>query len=128
LEVRQAETNPEKGQTRARKKTASTSRSRSASRTAEQTPQAEVDITPTIIQKLENVPGIIRANPRDLEWANVYLSFKNSCTIRTWRNLLGVEHVFVVSKAGKCLFSGFVWWAQSKNLQYALSQIERDFA
>lgn len=124
-EVRPAEANSEKR--RARKKATSNSKSQSTSKNAEQTPKAEADITPAIIQKLENVPGILKAHPRDLEWATIYLSFKNGCTIRTWRNPLGIEHVFVVSKAGKCLFGGFVWWAHSENLEYALFQIEREF-
>lgn len=47
-------------------------------------------------------------------------SFTDGTSIRTWTNLVGVNHVFIADKHGKCEYSAFVGWIHSVGLQQAI--------
>ena len=82
----------------------------------------------TIIQRLQTVSGITDAHPRDFLKTEPWLQFEDGLTLRTWRNILGIHHVFLGSSAGECLYSGFVGWRHTADLHQALDTIRRDYA
>jgi len=79
-----------------------------------------------LIQQLQAVPGMTDAHQRDFYKAAVFLECKNGVTIRTWKNPVGVDHVFVVCPKGQYLYGGFVGWLHAKDLQRVLEQIKQD--
>lgn len=91
-------------------------------------PAAEPDLQQVLIRRLQSVPGMTDAHPRDFQRASVYLTFDNSITIRTWRHPAGIEHVFVASSQGKCLYSGFVGWLHLKELRQTLEDLRQEQA
>ncbi|GAB4379212.1 MAG: hypothetical protein Kow00121_32910 [Elainellaceae cyanobacterium] len=76
-----------------------------------------------IVQRLHAVPGITDGHQRDFDKAQVIMKLSNGGTIRRWKSLLGIEHVFVASPDGECLYAGFVGWLHIDDLQQALQEI-----
>lgn len=97
-----------------------------SSQKAPQLPQS--GLTATLIQRLQAVPGMTDAHPRDALKATPCLQFDHGLTLRTWRNGFGVHHVFLVSGEGQCIYSGFVGWRQTTHLHQTLASIQRDYA
>ncbi len=85
----------------------------------------ESELVADIVQRLQAVTGITDAHRRDCDRAQEYIKFQNGISIRTWRNLFGVDHVFVTDSQGECLYGGFVGWMHAQNLQQALAEIKK---
>lgn len=79
-------------------------------------------------QRLLAVPGMTDAHERDFPRARTLLSFHDGTTLRTWKNPVGVDHVFIADAQGQLFFGGFVGWLHAKGLQRCLAEIERDLA
>ncbi|XDE60984.1 hypothetical protein AB3M80_20215 [Arthrospira platensis BEA 1257B] len=47
--------------------------------------------------------------------------------MKTWKNPVGVDHVFIADKSGNMIFGGFVGWIHSNALQEAIDEIHKDF-
>ena len=47
--------------------------------------------------------------------------------INYWKNMAGVDHVFVLDPSGNCCFAGYVGWVRRKKFYRALQQIRNDF-
>ncbi len=88
---------------------------------------SEPELTDLLIQRLQLVSGITDAHHRDFSKAQVCFTLENGISICTWKNLLGIDHVFVSCPDGKCLYSGYVGWLHSEDLRQALQEIEREF-
>ena len=87
----------------------------------------EPNLTSLLVKHLKSVPGITDAHRRDFYRSQVYLTFKNGLNIRTWKNPLGVDHVFVADHEGECLYSGFVGWMHTKALYQVLEHIQNQY-
>lgn len=81
-----------------------------------------------VIQRLHAVPGMTDAHWRDFKQAEVTIQLENGGTIRTWKNLLGIDHVFVACPEGRCLYAGFVGWLHAQDLYQALGEIKQRYA
>lgn len=81
-----------------------------------------------IVQRLQAVPGITDGHRRDFAKAMTVMELSHGGTIRTWKNLLGIDHVFVASPEGQCLYAGFVGWMHAKDLEQALRDIQQAYA
>ena len=79
-----------------------------------------------LIQQLQAVLGITDAHQRDFYKASAFLELKSGVTIRTWKNPLGVNHIFVVCPKGQCLYGGFVGWRHAKDLERVLERLKQD--
>ncbi|OKH23957.1 alpha/beta fold hydrolase [Chroogloeocystis siderophila] len=88
---------------------------------------SEPELTDLLIQRLQLVSGITDTHHRDFSKAQVCFTLESGISICTWKNLLGIDHVFVSCPEGKCLYSGFVGWLHSENLHQTLQEIEREF-
>jgi pimeloyl-ACP methyl ester carboxylesterase len=80
-----------------------------------------------LIQRFQTVTGMMDAHPRDFQRSRVILTLPDGTTIRTWRNPLGIEHVFVASPSGQCLYSGFVRWQHTEGLRQTLQTIQQEY-
>lgn len=81
-----------------------------------------------IIRKLSNVPGMTDGHQRDFRQAEIVMYLNDGSTIRTWTNPLGIDHVFVASPDGQCLYAGFVGWLHAQDLRQALQEIKQVYA
>ncbi|PIG95150.1 alpha/beta hydrolase [Gloeocapsopsis sp. IPPAS B-1203] len=85
------------------------------------------DITDLLIDRLQLISGITDAHHRDFTKAQVCFTLDNGVSICTWKNSLGIDHVFVSCPEGKCLYSGFVGWLHSENLRQTIQEIAQEF-
>ncbi|BAY12236.1 hypothetical protein [Calothrix sp. NIES-2098] len=76
---------------------------------------------------LENVPGMTRAHHRDFKSSNPIMRLRDGSAVRTWKNPLGVDHVFISDRHDRMIYGGFVGWIHSEGLNQALNRIRRDF-
>lgn len=81
-----------------------------------------------VIQRLESVPGMTDAHQRDFYRAKVFMTLKDGTSIRTWKNPLGVDHIFIASPQGQYLYGGFVGWVHAEDLLQALKEIKQKYS
>jgi hypothetical protein len=55
------------------------------------------------------------------------MRLRDGTVVRTWKNQLGVDHVFLSDAFDKMIYGGFVGWIHSEGLNQALNRIRRDF-
>lgn len=82
--------------------------------------------TARAIAILENVPGMTRAHHRDYKSANPIIRLRDGTSVRTWKNPLGVDHVFLGDRSDRNIYGGFVGWMDAKGLQQALERIRTE--
>lgn len=85
------------------------------------------DITSEAMAILERVPGMTPAHHRDFKSSNPIIRLRDGTAVRTWKNQLGVDHVFLADRNDRMVYGGFVGWIHSDGLNQAISQIGRDF-
>ncbi|MDZ8086015.1 MAG: hypothetical protein RMY16_10690 [Nostoc sp. DedQUE12b] len=76
---------------------------------------------------LENVPGMTPAHHRDFKSSNPIIRLRDGTVVRTWKNPVGVDHVFLGDRSDKMIYGGFVGWIHSEGLNQAIVRIRRDF-
>lgn len=87
-------------------------------------PTPSDEFTDALIKRLQAVDGMTDGHERDFAKATVFHNFDNGITIRTWKNLLGIDHVFVACAQGTCLYSGFVGWIHADQLKSTLTELK----
>lgn len=85
----------------------------------------EADLATKLIERLQSTPGMTDAHWGDFAFGQVYLRFAKGITLRIWKNLLGVDYVFVADKNDKCLYAGYVGWLHAQDLRKTLAEIEQ---
>ncbi|WP_036484694.1 alpha/beta fold hydrolase [Myxosarcina sp. GI1] len=80
-----------------------------------------------LIQRLQLVPGMTDASYQDFHKSQVVISFPHKITLRTWKNLLGVNHIYV-AEGEKCLYAGYVGWMETSLLSQTIEQLKQEFA
>ncbi|MDF5706421.1 MAG: hypothetical protein PUP90_01765 [Nostoc sp. S4] len=55
------------------------------------------------------------------------MRLRDGTVVRTWKNPVGVDHVFLSDRNHKMIYGGFVGWIHSQGLNQALDCIRRDF-
>jgi pimeloyl-ACP methyl ester carboxylesterase len=80
-----------------------------------------------IVRLLQAVPGMTDAHQRGFNQAKIAIYLENGGSIRTWSNLLGIDHVFVASPDDRCLYAGYVGWMHSQDLEQALVKIRQEY-
>jgi Serine aminopeptidase, S33 len=81
-----------------------------------------------IIQRIRAVPGITDGHQRDFHKSQIVMKLYDGSTIRTWKNLLGVDHIFFASPEGECLYAGFVGWMHTQDLWLTLEKLRKEYA
>lgn len=86
-----------------------------------------IDVSkPTVMQlvnQFQRVKGITDADRADFPKSHPHIIFKNGVTIHTWKNYVGVIHVFIADRSGKCIYGAYVGWVHSKHLRGVLQKI-----
>ena len=83
------------------------------------------DLATKAIQHLQSVPGMTDASYKDLKRSRVELAFADGTTLRTWKNSVGISHVFVTDKQEKCLYAGYVGWIHAAGLAKAIAILKQ---
>ena len=98
--------------------------------------KATADVSPTItkvaeqvVALLQAVPGMTPAHERDFPRSQPAFTLNDGSTVvRTWKNPVGVDHVFLGTSDNKMVFGGFVGWIHAEGLKQALNDIRARFA
>ncbi|MFK8182478.1 MAG: alpha/beta fold hydrolase [Phormidesmis sp.] len=77
----------------------------------------------TLIRELQSIPGMTDARYSGFSESQVWALMPDNLVLRTWRNRLGIHHVFLSNYAGDCLFAGFVGWPHTQDLYNTLHQL-----
>ena len=85
------------------------------------------NITEKVIKVLENVPGMTFANERDFNKSRPIFMLRDKTVVRTWKNPVGVDHIFLADRNGKIIYGGFVGWIHSDDLKQAINRIRENF-
>jgi hypothetical protein len=84
---------------------------------------------PTVMQlvnQFQRVQGMTDADKADFPKSHPHIFFRNGITVHTWKNYIGVDHVFIADQSGKCVYGGYVGWIHSKHLQDALQTLNQE--
>ena len=84
------------------------------------------EISRRAIAILDAVEGITLAHHRDFKNAHPVARLRDGTTIRTWKNAVGVDHVFLANYSDQIIYGGFVGWVHAQGLQQAITQIKRE--
>lgn len=76
---------------------------------------------------LRHVPGMRDAAFDQFVHAILKFKLRNGAMIKTWKNGLGCDHVFLADNRGKLIYGGYVLWNDSKELDDALEKIRNKF-
>lgn len=79
--------------------------------------------TQEVIAILERVAGITHAHHRDFKSSHPIIRLRDGSSVRTWKNPLGVDHVFVADRNDRMVYGGFVGWVHSPALDSAITRI-----
>ena len=85
------------------------------------------DTTIDVIAVLEKVPGMTTAHHRDFKHSHPIMRLRDGTAVRTWKNPLGVDHVFLADRDERMVYGGYVGWFDSQALEQTLVRIRRDF-
>jgi len=80
--------------------------------------------TEKIIKILQTLKGMTSADPRDISKAEYFCTLSDGSVILIFKNNFNVHHVFVASKKGSVIFSGFVGWVHTNGLYESLKAIQ----
>jgi hypothetical protein len=84
------------------------------------------EVTQHAIMILNTVVGITPAHHRDFSRATSIARLRDGTTVRTWKNLAGVDHVFLANYNDQMVYGGFVGWIHSEGLHQAITRIKRE--
>jgi hypothetical protein len=82
----------------------------------------------SIINRLQNIKGMNPTHFQNVGYSTPYITLKNNIKINVWKNLVEVDHVFLIDPEGNCRFAGYVAWVRRKKFYRALQQIRNDFS
>ena len=90
-------------------------------------PEPKDSLISRLIEHFRSVPGITDASEKDFPSAKTIFSFADDTSIRTWKNLIGINHVFIADRYGKCKYAAFVGWIDTAGLQRAIDAATQSF-
>lgn len=85
------------------------------------------EVSTQVVDRLVNTPGMTEVEGTHFKRATPKFKLKNGIIIKTFRNRLGVDHVFLSDANGSMIFGGYVGWIHSDDLKVAIAEIKRDF-
>lgn len=76
-----------------------------------------------LIDYLRQIPGMTDAHHRGFDQAQPYLTTADGLSLRIWHHPLAIDHVYVASAQGDCLYAGYVGWRHRQGLHEALARL-----
>jgi len=89
--------------------------------------QAFSDVTKRVIQQLRDVPGMTDGHMRNFAKAKLWSTLEADLNLFVWKSPWRVDHIFLGTNPGDCLYSGFVGWVHTTDLYCTLQQIKQDY-
>jgi hypothetical protein len=80
-----------------------------------------------LVRRLRAVPGMTGAGVRDFRRSKVLMLFRDGLSIHTWKNPLGIDHIFIADSEEHCRYAGYVGWLHSEHLRRELAQMAHDY-
>lgn len=81
-----------------------------------------------IVDKLRNTPGMTQSRGTKFKKATPIFKLKDGTIIKTYRNSVGVDYIFLADSSGRMLFGGYVGWIHSDDLEATIAEIKTTFA
>lgn len=81
-----------------------------------------------LIQRLRRVPAMTDTDYRDFGRSRIVARFPNNLTLHTWKNPLGVNHVYLGQQQenqSRCLYAGYVGLLHTQNLRRVIKEINQ---
>ena len=88
---------------------------------------APARVTADVLNRLLHVPGFMLASLADAGSAKLRFTLCNGLALASWRNIAGLNHVFVTDRTGRAIFGGCVGWNNGP-LEDAIREIGRRYA
>ncbi len=85
------------------------------------------DIATQVVDRLLNTPGMAQAQGTDFKRATPKFKLKDGTIVKTFKNPLGVNYIFLADSSGRMIFGGYVGWIHSQNLKLTVAEIKREF-
>jgi hypothetical protein len=76
-----------------------------------------------LIDYLRQIPGMTDAHQRGFDQAQPCLTTGEGLSLRLWHHPLAIDHVYVASPQGDCLYAGYVGWRHRQGLHEALARL-----
>ena len=89
--------------------------------------KSEDNLISKLIDHFRTVPGMTDANAKDFTHAKTVFAFAEGVSLRTWKNPVGVKHIFIANQHGKCEYAAFVGWVHTDGLNRAIDQAIKHF-
>lgn len=64
---------------------------------------------------------------KDFKSSSPIVRLRDGTAVRTWKNPLGVDHVFLADANNQMVYDGYVGWIHSEGLNAVIARIKRDF-
>lgn len=85
-------------------------------------------ISTQVVEKLSNIAGIKQSRGTKFKKATPKFKLKDGTILKTYRNSVGVNYVFLADNSGKMIFGGYVYRRHSDGFKVTLSEIKTTFA
>ncbi len=85
------------------------------------------NLTTQVVDRLSNTPGMTQAQGTDFKRDTPKFKLKDGTIIKTFKNPLGVDYIFLADSRGRMIFGGYVGWIHSENLKQTVAEIKRTF-
>lgn len=86
------------------------------------------DLGELISERLAAIPGLQRAEPRDIGSAHSALHFIGDLLLHSWHNPAGYEFVMLSADDGAALFAGQTNWLHAGDLRRAVAELRQELA
>ncbi|HEY9615096.1 hypothetical protein [Allocoleopsis sp.] len=85
------------------------------------------DVGTQVVDKILKTPGITQCRGSHFKSATPKFKLKDGTILKTYKNSVGVNHVFLADSSGKMIFGGYVGWIYSDDLKATIAEIKETF-
>ncbi|MHC5720234.1 MAG: hypothetical protein ACYT04_19505 [Nostoc sp.] len=75
------------------------------------------------VEILDGVPSMSQCHDRDFKWSRPIFVLQDGTVVKTCKNVIGLNHIFLADNHGKLIYGGFVDWTHSDELKKAIDKI-----
>ncbi|QHG17537.1 hypothetical protein [Nostoc sp. ATCC 53789] len=80
------------------------------------------------VEILDAVPSISHCHDRDFKWSRPIFILKDGTLVKTCKNVIGLDHIFLADSNNKLIYGSFVDWRYSAELKTAIIRIKKELA
>lgn len=79
-----------------------------------------------LVDRLRQIPGMTDAHRREFARATLWHTFADGTSLRLWSNPFGIDHVFLASPQGDCLYAGYVGLLHRQAMRLGLEALRAE--